>query len=315
MAKPQQKFSLFTGMGLSSTPEAPPRTQVFEQLGVIGCGLMGGSLALAMKRAGLVRRVVGYSKSPSTTQRALQMGVIDVEAPSALLAVSGADVVVVAVPVGAMEATFKSIRHLVSAKTLLIDVGSTKQDVVQAAKTALGRNANTFVPCHPIAGSEMSGVESARADLYAGKQVIVTPTEETSVQHLERARGLWQALGCQVSLMSPKAHDDAYAAVSHLPHLIAFAYMEGILGQEEYGQLLALAGPGFADFTRIAASEPKLWRDVLLANKTALLEQSRHFQRALHQLEVLLNTDKGEQLQKTIARVSAVRSGWKPQGK
>ncbi len=311
MAEPRQKFSLF---GSPNVPEVR-RTQVFEQLGVIGCGLMGGSLALAMKRAGLVRRVVGYSKSPSTTQRALQMGVIDVEAPSALLAVSGADVVVLAVPVGAMGATFKSIRHLVSEKTLLIDVGSTKQDVVLAAKAALGRNASAFVPCHPIAGSEMSGVESARADLYAGKQVILTPTEETSVQHVERARSLWQALGCQVSLMSPKAHDDAYAAVSHLPHLLAFAYMEGILGQEAWQQLQGLAGSGFADFTRIAASEPKLWRDVLLANKAAVLEQSRHFQRALHQLEVYLNTDNGEQLQKTIARVSAARSGWKPQAK
>ena len=311
MAEPRQKFSLF---GSPNVPEVRS-TQVFEQLGVIGCGLMCGSLALAMKRAGLVRRVVGYSKSPSTTQRALQMGVIDVEAPSALLAVSGADVVVLAVPVGAMGATFKSIRHLVSEKTLLIDVGSTKQDVVLAAKAALGRNASAFVPCHPIAGSEMSGVESARADLYAGKQVILTPTEETSVQHVERARSLWQALGCQVSLMSPKAHDDAYAAVSHLPHLLAFAYMEGILGQEAWQQLQGLAGSGFADFTRIAASEPKLWRDVLLANKAAVLEQSRHFQRALHQLEVYLNTDNGEQLQKTIARVSAARSGWKPQAK
>ena len=311
MAEPRQKFSLFGSPNVSEVR----RTQVFEQLGVIGCGLMGGSLALAMKRAGLVRRVVGYSKSPSTTQRALQMGVIDVEAPSALLAVSGADVVVLAVPVGAMGATFKSIRHLVSEKTLLIDVGSTKQDVVLAAKAALGRNASAFVPCHPIAGSEMSGVESARADLYAGKQVILTPTEETSVQHVERARSLWQALGCQVSLMSPKAHDDAYAAVSHLPHLLAFAYMEGILGQEAWQQLQGLAGSGFADFTRIAASEPKLWRDVLLANKAAVLEQSRHFQRALHQLEVYLNTDNGEQLQKTIARVSAARSCWKPQAK
>lgn len=315
MAEPRQKFSLFSSPAAPAAPLIPARGQTFEQLGVIGCGLMGGSLALAMKRAGLVRRVVGYSKSPSTTQRALQMGVIDVEAPSALLAVSGADVVVLAVPVGAMGATFKSIRHLVSDKTLLIDVGSTKQDVVLAAKAALGRNASTFVPCHPIAGSEMSGVESARADLYAGKRVILTPTEETSVHHLERARGLWQALGCQVSLMSPKAHDDAYAAVSHLPHLIAFAYMEGILGQEEREHLLDLAGSGFADFTRIAASEPKLWRDVLLANKAALLEQSRHFQRALHQLEVLLNTDNGDQLQKTIARVSTVRSAWKPHGK
>lgn len=310
MAEPRSKYSLFSSA--PSGAAVAPRPQVFEQLGVIGCGLMGGSFALAMKRAGLVKRVVGYSKSPSTTQRALQMGVIDVEAPSALLAVSGADLVLLAVPVGAMGATFKAIRHLVSPKTLFIDVGSTKQDVVLAAQAALGRNASAFVPCHPIAGSEQSGVESARADLYAGKQVIITPSAETSEQHVERARALWQALGCQVNLMSPQAHDAAFAAVSHLPHLIAFAYMQGLLGQAEPEQLMTLAGSGFQDFTRIAASEPKLWRDVLLANKEALLEQSRHFQRALHQMEVLLNTDNGAELQSAIARVSAARSAWKP---
>lgn len=313
MAEPKSKYSLFTGTPKGALPTAG--FQGFEQLGVIGCGLMGGSFALAMKRAGLVKRVVGYSKSPSTTQRALQMGVIDVEAPSALLAVSGADVVILAVPVGAMAATFKAIRHLVSPKTLFIDVGSTKQDVVTAAQAALGQHVGTFVPCHPIAGSEQSGVQSARADLYAGKQVIMTPTELTSVEHVERARGLWQALGCPVSLMSPQTHDAAFAAVSHLPHLIAFAYMHGLLGQESPDQLLALAGSGFQDFTRIAASEPKLWRDVLLANKAALVEQSRHFQRALHQFEIMLNTDSGTELQKAIAHVSAARSAWRPTGK
>lgn len=274
---------------------------------------MGGSFALAMKRAGLVKRVVGYSKSPSTTQRALQMGVIDVEAPSALLAVSGADLVVLAVPVGAMPATFKAIRHLVSPKALFMDVGSTKQDVVLAAQAALGRNASAFVPCHPIAGSELSGVDSARPDLYAGKQVILTPTEQTSAQHVERARALWQALGCSVSLMSPEAHDTAYAAVSHLPHLIAFAYMQGLIKQEHAQQLLALAGSGFQDFTRIAASEPKLWRDILLANKTALLQQTQQFQQALAQFEAALQTDDSVHLLKMIAGASAARSAWKAQ--
>jgi len=285
---------------------------MFDQLGVIGCGLMGGSFALAMKRAGLVKRVVGYSKSPSTTQRALQMGVIDVEAPSALLAVSGADIVIVAVPVGAMPATFKAIRHLVSPRTLFIDVGSTKQDVASAATEILGRNAGCFVPCHPIAGSERSGVSAARADLFVGKRVIVTPTEQTDAKHLERALALWRGLGCTVSTMTPKAHDEAYAAVSHLPHLIAFAYMKGLLGQENPEGLLNLAGTGFADFTRIAASEPKVWRDVLLANKADVIEQARHFQRALHQLEVMLNTDDGAGLQKEITEASTARGKWKP---
>ena len=205
---------------------------MFEQLGLIGCGLMGGSFALALKRAGLVKRVVGYSKSPSTTERARQMGVIDVEAPSALLAVSGADIVLLAVPVSATEATFKAIRHLVGPTTLIMDVGSTKRDVVDAARRVLGANVGSFVPCHPITGKEVSGVEHADVDLYAGKQVILTPIERTFTIQLQKATDLWTALGCHVLKMSPQAHDAAYAAVSHLPHLIAFALINGITGQD-----------------------------------------------------------------------------------
>src|SRR4051794_6888226 len=154
---------------------------MFEQLGLIGCGLMGGSFAMAMKRAGLVKRVVGYSKSPSTTDRARQLGVIDVEAPSALLAVSGADIVLLAVPVAATEATLKAIRHLVSPNMLIMDVGSTKRDVVDAARRVLRDNIGAFVPCHPIAGREVSGVDHADPDLYGGRQVIITPIERTQV--------------------------------------------------------------------------------------------------------------------------------------
>ena len=220
---------------------------MFEQLGVIGCGLMGGSFALAMKRAGLVKRVVGYSKSPSTTERARQMGVIDVEAPSALLAVSGADIVLLAVPVSATEATFKAIRHLVTPNMLLMDVGSTKRDVVDAARRVLRDHVGSFVPAHPIAGKEVSGVEHADAELYLGKQVILTPIERTQVGHLQRAQETWEALGCQVSQMAPEAHDAAFAAVSHLPHLISFALMHGIVNQGTGKEFLGLAGPGFRD--------------------------------------------------------------------
>jgi hypothetical protein len=152
---------------------------MFEQLGLIGCGLMGGSFALALKRAGLVKRVVGYSKSPSTTERARLMGVIDVEAPSALLAVSGADIVLLAVPVAATEATFKAIRHLVTPTMLIMDVGSTKRDVVDAARRVLREQMGGFVPAHPIAGREVAGVDNADPDLYTGKQVILTPIERT----------------------------------------------------------------------------------------------------------------------------------------
>ena len=254
---------------------------MFEQLGLIGCGLMGGSFALALKRAGLVRRVVGYSKSPSTTERARQLGVIDIEAPSALLAVSGADLVLLAVPVAATEATLKAIRHLVNPDMLIMDVGSSKRDVVDAARRVLKHDVGVFVPCHPITGREVSGVENADAGLYQGRQVILTPIERTLTTKLDKARALWQALGCEVLEMSPESHDAAFAAVSHLPHLVAFALMNSIADQPEGQDYLSMAGPGFRDFSRIAASDPQMWRDVLIANREELGRQTALFQQAL----------------------------------
>jgi prephenate dehydrogenase len=284
---------------------------MFEQLGLIGCGLMGGSFALAMKRAGLVKRVVGYSKSPSTTERARQMGVIDVEAPSALLAVSGADIVLLAVPVSATEASFKAIRHLMTGNMLIMDVGSTKRDVVDAARRVLRDHIGSFVPAHPIAGKEVSGVEHADPDLYQGKQVILTPIERTQVGHLKRAIELWEAIGCHVQQMAPEAHDAAFAAVSHLPHLISFALMHGIQNQALGKEFLGLAGPGFRDFTRIAASDPKMWRDILIANKHELIEQAKIFQRSLlNMLQAAEDTD-GEKLEQMIGLASESRANWR----
>jgi prephenate dehydrogenase len=275
---------------------------------------MGGSFALALKRAKLVKRVVGYSKSPSTTERARQLGVIDVEAPSALLAVSGADIVLLAVPVSATEATFKAIRHLVSPGMLIMDVGSTKRDVIDAARRVLKDHVRSFVPCHPVAGKELSGVEHADPDLYAGRQVVLTPVDRTDAKHLRNAQQVWQALGCDVLTMSPEAHDAAFAAVSHLPHLVAFAAMDAIVTQPDSANFLSLAGPGFRDFTRIAASEPKLWRDVLLANKQELMAQAGHFQRVLDAMLKLIEDGDGEALESAIARASQARASWRMGG-
>ncbi len=283
---------------------------MFEQLGLIGCGLMGGSFALALKRAGLVKRVVGYSKSPSTTERARQLGVIDVEAPSALLAVSGADIVLIAVPVAATEATFKAIRHLVTPQMLIMDVGSTKRDVIDAGRRALRDHIGSFVPAHPITGKEVSGVEHADPDLYAGKQVILTPIERTQPAQLQQALDVWSALGCRVQQMSPEAHDAAFAAVSHLPHLIAFALMNSITGQPQGKDFLALAGPGFRDFSRIAASDPHVWRDILISNREELLTQSRLFQHQLQALELMIANGNGEALEGLIDQASHARAAW-----
>ncbi len=283
---------------------------MFEQLGLIGCGLMGGSFALALKRAGLVKRVVGYSKSPSTTERARLMGVIDVEAPSALLAVSGADIVLIAVPVAATEATFKAIKHLVTANMLVMDVGSTKRDVIDAGRRALREHIGSFVPAHPITGKEVSGVDNADPDLYTGRQVILTPIERTLTVQLQKAVDVWTALGCRVQQMSPEQHDAAFAAVSHLPHLIAFALMNAISGQPQGKEYLSLAGPGFRDFSRIAASDPKVWRDILVSNREELLAQSKIFQRNLHALELMISSGNTEALEGLLEQAAVTRSGW-----
>lgn len=281
---------------------------MFEQLGLIGCGLMGGSFALALKRAGLVKRVVGYSKSPSTTARALQLNVIDVEAPSALLAVSGADLVLLAVPVAATESTLKAIRHLVNPGMLIMDVGSSKRDVVDAVRRTLKQDADLFVPGHPIAGREVSGVGNADADLYQGKRVILTPIDRTQPAKLEQATKVWQAIGAEVSTMTPESHDAAFAAVSHLPHLLAFALVNSITGQPEGKEYLSLAGPGFRDFSRIAASDPQMWRDVLLANREELTRQTVLFQQALGELEQAIVSGQADELERLINRASHARA-------
>jgi prephenate dehydrogenase len=285
---------------------------MFEQLGLIGCGLMGGSFALALKRAKLVKRVVGYSKSPSTTERARQLGVIDVVAPSALLAVSGADIVLLAVPVAASEATFKAIRHGISNDTLVMDVGSTKGDVIEAARNGLQKQFSSFVPAHPIAGKELSGIEHAEASLFTGRQVVLTPVKATLRSNVQRASQVWSGIGAHVLTMTHEEHDAAFAAVSHLPHLLAFAYTNAIAAQPQGDRFLSLAGPGFRDFSRIAASDPVMWRDVLLANREQVLQQSQAFRKALDDLEALMNAGDLQGLEQAIAAASKTRGAWKP---
>ncbi|WP_374316743.1 prephenate dehydrogenase [Aquabacterium sp.] len=287
---------------------------MFNQLGLIGCGLMGGSFALALKKAGLVKRVVGYSKSPSTVEKARRLGVIDVMAESALLAVSGSDIVLIAVPVAASEGTFKAIRHLVDKNVLFMDVGSTKRDVVDAARRVLKERIPSFVPAHPIAGREVAGIEYADATLYQGRKVILTPLEQTDPVLVQKATDVWAAIGCQVLKMSPENHDAAFAAVSHLPHLLAFAYVNAMTAQPDGREYLSLAGPGFRDFTRIAASDPTVWRDILLSNREEVLRQSEAFRAALEQMERQMRDWSGQSLQELIQTASDARSLWSQQG-
>jgi prephenate dehydrogenase len=193
---------------------------------------------------------------------------------------------------------------------LIMDVGSTKRDVVDAARRALREHVGLFVPAHPIAGKEVSGVEHSDADLYTGKQVILTPIERTLAPQLQKATELWTRLGCKVLTMTPEQHDAAYAAVSHLPHLIAFALMNAISGQAQGQDYLSLAGPGFRDFSRIAASDPKVWRDILLSNREELLAQSQIFQRNLQALEVMISGGNAQALESLIEQASLTRANW-----
>jgi prephenate dehydrogenase len=283
---------------------------MFNQLGVIGCGLMGGSFALALKRGGLVKRVIGYSKSPSTTDRAKRMGVIDVAAESALLAVSGSDIVLIAVPVAATEVTFKAIRHLVEPGVLFMDVGSTKRDVVDAARRVLKDRVPSFVPAHPITGKEVAGVQNADAALYAGRQVILTPLPQTAPELVQKATDIWAAVGAQVLRMTPENHDAAFASVSHLPHLLAFAYFSAVVNQPAGRDFLSLAGPGFRDFTRIAASDPTIWRDILMANREEILKQSARFRSTLDAMELVIKNGNADALEDLIRSSAEARANW-----
>ncbi len=284
---------------------------MFNRLALIGCGLMGGSLALAMQRARLVRHIVAYSSNPQSLQTAQELGVIHAAATCPADAVAQADLVVIAVPVAASESVFLSIADSLPDHAIVTDVGSTKQNVIEAAETALGPRIGQFVPAHPIAGKEVAGIAHADADLYRGKQIILTPTRSTRIGALQQITALWEALGCKVQTMTPQAHDAAFAAVSHLPHLTAFALINSILHQDAASDTLALGGSGFRDFTRIAASDPAMWRDIFLCNREEILLQTDLLIDALHTFARAMEANDGEQLHALITQASNVRSQWR----
>jgi prephenate dehydrogenase len=283
---------------------------IFQRLALIGCGLMGGSFALALRQAGLVQHITGFSASEKTRQRALELRVIDQACTSVAEAVQGADMVLLAVPVGAMQSSFAALRGALAPHALLMDVGSTKCDVIAAAQAALGERLNCLVPAHPIAGKEVAGIEHAQASLYHERRTILTPLPQNSIRQIQKASDVWTAIGSHVSQMTPEAHDATFAAVSHLPHLLAFAAVNALTSQAQGEAYLEMAGPGFRDFSRIAASDPAVWRDILSANQAEVLAQMTHFRRALDAFENALKQGDTAALQQLIQQASAVRSGW-----
>ncbi len=282
----------------------------FQRLALIGCGLMGGSFALALREAGRVQTIVGFSASEKTRQRAVELKVIDHACNSVAEAVQGADLVLLAVPVGAMHSSFAAMRDVLQANTLLMDVGSTKCDVIAAAVDTLGERLSCFVPAHPIAGKEVAGIEHAEGSLYQERRTILTPLPKTGIHRLQAAHEVWTAVGSHVSTMTPEAHDATFAAVSHLPHMLAFAAVNALMAQPQGAAFLDMAGPGFRDFSRIAASDASVWRDILNANHVEVLKQMTHFRAALDQFETALKQGDTTALQHLIQQASDVRSAW-----
>ncbi len=282
----------------------------FQRLALIGCGLMGGSFALALREAGLVQHVTGFSASEKTRQRALELKVIDQACNSVAEAVQGADLVLLAVPVGAMQSSFSAMREALQTNALLMDVGSTKCDVIAAAQATLGERLSCFVPAHPIAGKEVAGIEHAEASLYQARRTILTPLPQNSIRQIKTASEVWTAIGSHVSQMKPEAHDATFAAVSHLPHLLAFASVNALTTQPQGSAFLEMAGPGFRDFSRIAASDASVWRDILSANRSEVLTQVAYFRAALDQFENALKQGNTAALQQLIQQASDVRSAW-----
>ncbi|MFC3531045.1 prephenate dehydrogenase [Vogesella facilis] len=277
---------------------------------VIGVGLIGGSFALALKRAGKVTRVIGVGRSAANLQRAVELGVIDEASHDAVTAVARADLVLVATPVGQMGRVFAEIAPHLPAHCVLTDGGSTKSDVVALMRQHLPGQLAHCVPAHPIAGSDLSGAAAAQYGLYDNRRIVVTPLPETDPAAAELVRELWQACGARVYQMSAGEHDAVFATVSHLPHLLAFAYVDAIVGKADAERCFDFAATGFRDFTRIAGSHPEMWRDIALANRDALLVELDTFQQTLDALRAELKAGDAEAMMQRFERARAARQSW-----
>jgi len=273
---------------------------MIERLCVIGVGLIGGSIAKAAREQGLCREIVGVDADGGNLAQALATGVIDVgfdsgQAGEIAKASKGADWVVIATPVGALRQVFEELKPVWSGRAVYTDVGSTKSSVVCAARQAFGAAPPNFVPGHPIAGAERSGVEAADGGLYRGKRVILTPVPETDGEVLRRVEAFWSAIGAKVSLMTPEHHDEVFAATSHLPHVLAYALVHMLGRKDEKQEIFQYAGAGFRDFTRIASSNPRMWKDICVDNRQQILPLIEGLQQELTVLSDLLKSDAAEE--------------------
>ena len=278
------------------------------RLAVIGVGLIGGSFALALKKARVASQVVGAGRSAANLRLARRRGIIDSIAANAAAAARGADLIFVATPVSQFERIFRQIAPVLGPQAVVTDGGSTKRDVIAAARRSLGKKASQFVPAHPIAGAERSGAGAARADLFRDRRVVLTPVKENSREAIKRVSSVWEACGARVSRMTAAEHDAVLAAVSHLPHLLAFALVHEVAGRKNSEQLFSFAAGGFRDFTRIASSHPEMWRDICLANRDRLLLEARRFERKIREIRKLLSD--GAALEKLFVEARQAREKW-----
>ncbi len=288
---------------MSAAPE-------FGKVVIFGVGLIGGSFALGLKAAGQVEEIVGFGRSIATLKQALELGIIDRIGANPGQEVADADLVLIASPVGQMPEIMARIAPYLGPQTVVTDGGSTKQDVVDAAREQFAGKIGQFVPAHPIAGAENSGAAAARADLYREKKVVLTPLPENSVLNVARVRSAWEWCGAQVHELAPDEHDRVFAAVSHLPHLLSFALVHDLAVRENSELFFRYAASGFRDFTRIAASHPEMWRDICLANRVALLEELDRYRAQLDTLHDALLRGDGTALEQTFDVARTARGEW-----
>jgi len=280
---------------------------------IFGVGLIGGSFALALRRANVVGEVVGFGRSQTTLEQARSLGIIDRIGVDLAAEVNDADLVLLATPVGQMAELMARIAPHLGTQTLVTDGGSTKSDVVAAAYANLGDKVAQFVPAHPIAGAELSGAAAAKADLYVGKKVVLTPIYENSKESIAYVKSAWQECGAVVSELTAQQHDEVFAAVSHLPHLLSFALVHDLARRDNRDQLLSFAASGFRDFTRIAASSPEMWRDICLANRDALLDELGSYMEELEIIHEALAEGDADKLQEIFSLARDLRGKWTQQ--
>ncbi len=280
---------------------------LIRQLTIFGVGLIGGSLALALREAGVVDEIVGCSRREEHLRQALELGVIDRYHLDAAEAVAGADVVFVSVPLGAMRSVFEAMRPGLAADAVITDGGSAKQCVVDDARAAFGTLPPGFVPGHPIAGTEKSGVTAAFPELYRNRRVILTPLAESDPAAVERVRAMWQAAGAEVEEMEVHHHDEVLAATSHLPHMLAFGLVDSLARMRDNDEIFRYAAGGFRDFTRIASSDPVMWRDICIHNRQAILDMTARYQADLEEMVRAIERGDGDALLEIFSRAKAAR--------